>query len=182
MPNMADPIWTHATSAPERPALRSPSTTWNYTTLRDKVAAFAGHLRDRGISQGDRVLLIAPSVPEFAVAYYAAQAVGAIAVTLNTMSTPAEIEYVATDSGARHIVAWHASAAAGERVASKLTMDLVILDAGADDAFAWKPRWHLPRSCRKAVREAASQARAGSARGTSSSGVWAAWRSATARA
>ncbi|MGW3798579.1 AMP-binding protein [Dermacoccus nishinomiyaensis] len=134
MPNMADPIWTHATSAPERPALRSPSTTWNYATLRDKAAAFAGHLRDRGISQGDRVLLIAPSVPEFAVAYYAAQAVGAIAVTLNTMSTPAEIEYVATDSGARHIVAWHASAAAGERVASKLTMDLVILDAGADAA------------------------------------------------
>ena len=129
MPNMADPIWTHATGAPERPALRSPSTTWNYATLRDKVVAFAGHLRDRGISQGDRVLLIAPSVPEFAVAYYAAQAVGAIAVTLNTMSTPAEIEYVATDSGARHIVAWHASAAAGERVASKLTMDLVILDA-----------------------------------------------------
>ena len=53
MPNMADPIWTHATGAPERPALRSPSTTWNYATLRDKVVAFAGHLRDRGISQGD---------------------------------------------------------------------------------------------------------------------------------
>ena len=115
MPNMADPIWTHAARSPQRPALRSPSTTWSYATLRDKVAAFAGYLRERGVHEGDRVLLVAPSVPEFAVAYYGAQAVGAIVVTLNTMSTPAEIEYVATDSGAGHLIAWHASATAAER-------------------------------------------------------------------
>lgn len=87
MANAAAPVWNHASSTPDHIALRGEDgEEWTYGRLRERAAAVAGRLAEHGVRPGDRVLLVAPSVPEFAFAYYGILAAGAIAVTANTMA------------------------------------------------------------------------------------------------
>jgi propionyl-CoA synthetase len=49
-----------------------------YAELKDRVARFAGVLRDLGVAKGDRVIVYMPMVPEAAVAMLACARIGAI--------------------------------------------------------------------------------------------------------
>jgi len=57
-------------------------------------------------------VLIAPSVPEFAAAYYGALSAGLIVTTMNTMATAREIEFVLQDADVSIVLVWHSDAAA----------------------------------------------------------------------
>ena len=94
MSNAARAVWDHASADPDRIALRGAGEPWSYGHLRERAAAFAAQLAAQGVRPGDRVLLVCPSVPEFAAAYYGIHAAGAVAVTANTMSTRPELEYL----------------------------------------------------------------------------------------
>ncbi|MBM7459151.1 class I adenylate-forming enzyme family protein [Rhodococcus coprophilus] len=60
----------------------------------DAVAAVATAMRDEyGIEKGDRVALLGANTPEWVIAFWAAQCLGAVAVGLNSWWTPAELEY-----------------------------------------------------------------------------------------
>src|SRR5690242_18485461 len=120
MPNAAQAVWEHASADPDRVALRGAGAPWTYGTLRDRAAAVAARLRASGVEPGDRVLLVAPSVPEFAGAYYGIHAAGAVAVTANTMSTRPELEYVGGDAGVALAMAWHEVTAAPADAAAAL--------------------------------------------------------------
>ncbi len=50
----------------------------SYRDLQDRVARFAGALRDQGVEQGDRVIIYMPMVPEAAIAMLACARIGAI--------------------------------------------------------------------------------------------------------
>lgn len=64
----------------------------------DAVAALAVALRDRyGIRPGDRVAILAANSPEWVMAFWATQCLGAVTVGLNSWWVPREIEY-----GLRH--------------------------------------------------------------------------------
>ena len=52
--------------------------TLTYRDLRDRVAAFAGALRRRGVEKGDRVIIYMPMIPETAVAMLACARIGAV--------------------------------------------------------------------------------------------------------
>jgi len=52
------------------------------------------------------VAIMLPNVPHFVISYYAILSVGAIAVPINFMHTPAEIEHQLKDSGARLLITW----------------------------------------------------------------------------
>jgi len=141
MSNAAQAVWDHATADPERIALRGEGEPWTYGLLRDRAAAVAGRLRAAGVAPGDRVLLVAPSVPEFAGAYHGILAAGAVAVTANTMSTRPELEYAGGDAGVALVLAWHEVAPAPADAAAalgiphwSLTEGLADLGAGADAA------------------------------------------------
>src|SRR5690242_14743360 len=120
MSNAAQAAWDHAVAQPGRVALRGTGEPWSYGRLRDHAAAVAARLRDAGVRPGDRVLLVAPSVPEFAGAYYGIHAAGAVAVTANTMSTRPELEYVGGDAGVALAMAWHEVTAAPADAAAAL--------------------------------------------------------------
>src|SRR5438093_5813235 len=107
MPNAARAAWDHAAADPDRVALRGAGEPWTYGRLRERAAAFAGRLTKAGVGPGDRVLLVAPSVPEFAAAYLGVHVAGAVAVTANTMSTRPELEYLAADAACSLVVDWH---------------------------------------------------------------------------
>ena len=100
------------------------------------MAIFGGAVRAAGVAPGDRVLLVAPSVPEFPAAYYGLLAAGAAVVAVNPMATVSEIEYVLGDAGCVLAVAWHESAVAAERAAA--TMDIPF--------WSLHPREHAPEA------------------------------------
>jgi long-chain acyl-CoA synthetase len=60
----------------------------------------AAHLLSIGVKPGDRVAIAMRNVPEWPVAFYAAQLVGAIVTPPNAWWTGAELEYGLADSGA----------------------------------------------------------------------------------
>ncbi len=120
MSNAAQAAWDHASADPDRVALRGAGEPWTYGRLREHAAAVAARLADAGVAPGDRVLLVAPSVPEFAGAYYGIHAAGAVAVTANTMSTRPELEYVGEDSGVKLVLGWHEVAPAPQDAAASL--------------------------------------------------------------
>lgn len=119
MVNIAADVWAHADVEPGRVAIRSPRTI-TYRELREANERVAGAVRGAGVRPLDRVLFIAPSIPEFPEIYYGLHAAGATVITMNTMATPAEIGYVLDDAGVSLVIAWHdcaasATTAAGER-------------------------------------------------------------------
>lgn len=120
MVNVAEAVWAHARSAGGRVALRGSGEPWTYRTLRDRAASVAGRLRDAGVRPGDRVLLVAPSVPEFAGAYFGIIAAGAIAVTANTMAPAPELEYIGEDAGVALVLGWSAITPGPARAADTL--------------------------------------------------------------
>ncbi|MGA9582200.1 MAG: class I adenylate-forming enzyme family protein [Allosphingosinicella sp.] len=69
------------------------------------TAALAAVLRRLGIGKGDRVAIAMVNLPEWPVAFFAATALGAIAVPLNAWWTGAELEYGLADSGAKLLIA-----------------------------------------------------------------------------
>jgi long-chain acyl-CoA synthetase len=65
------------------------------------VASVAAGLRARGISPGDRVLLVTENRPEFMIADTAVMAIGAVTVPAFTTNTVADHAHLLRDSGAR---------------------------------------------------------------------------------
>ncbi|MEU2042459.1 class I adenylate-forming enzyme family protein [Nocardia niwae] len=133
MANIADPMWEHAHAHPDRVALRTSTEDVTYGELGHRAARFGARLRDRGVQPGERVVLIAPTCPEFVVAYLGSQMAGAIVVTVSTMATAPEIDWILIDSQAVLVIEWHTGAAgsvaAGERGVEHLAL---ARGAGAD--------------------------------------------------
>jgi propionyl-CoA synthetase len=51
---------------------------YDYKTLRDEVALFAGALKNQGVAKGDRVIVYMPMIPEAAIAMLACARIGAV--------------------------------------------------------------------------------------------------------
>ncbi|MGF6884576.1 long-chain acyl-CoA synthetase [Nocardia sp. GAS34] len=131
MTNVADRIWQHASERPDAIALRLRDEKITYGDLVRRGAAFGGYLAESGVAVGDRVVLVAPTVPEFVIAYLGAHVIGAVAIPVNTMATAPEIGYVLDDSGARYAVAWHLARAGAEQAAVERGIPLLVLEPGA---------------------------------------------------
>lgn len=77
---------------------------WTYREFAADVAALATALARRGVQPGQRVLIHLGNCPEFLVAWFACSHLGAVAVTTNTRSTAAELEYFAVHSNAVAVI------------------------------------------------------------------------------
>jgi len=75
----------------------------SYQQLWDRSTRVAGGLRSLGIATGDRVAIHLPNGNDWAYAFMGVQMAGAVAVPVNTRFSDAEVDYVVTDSGAKHI-------------------------------------------------------------------------------
>ncbi|MFF7944580.1 class I adenylate-forming enzyme family protein [Nocardia gamkensis] len=72
----------------------------SFTEHAAAVAALATALRDRfGVGKGDRVGILAANTPEWVITFWAAQALGAIAVGYNAWWAPREIAYGVEHTG-----------------------------------------------------------------------------------
>jgi acyl-CoA synthetase (AMP-forming)/AMP-acid ligase II len=95
-----------------------------YAELTGAVRRAAAGLVAHGVAKGDTLALCSPNCPEFAVAYYAALAAGALVTTVNPLAPAGEIARQLTRSGAQWLIttaalaqgtAGEAAAAAGVR-------------------------------------------------------------------
>src|SRR4051794_2205189 len=77
-----------------------PPRTWRYGEFHERVGALAAGLVKRGIKPGEYVLIHLDNCIEAMLAWFACVELGAIAVTTNTRSAPAEMEYFADHCGA----------------------------------------------------------------------------------
>jgi len=98
MSNAVQNMWKHADSTPDAIALRVGDAEWSYAETRACILRAAAFLRDHGARAGGRVLIVLPTSPEFVWTYYGALSLGAVAVTVNTMSAPRELEYFIQDA------------------------------------------------------------------------------------
>jgi long-chain acyl-CoA synthetase len=88
----------------DKTALIHNETRLTYSELNKLVNSFANKLKSLGIEKGDKVAIILPNIPEFVISYFAAQKIGAVAVTINIMSTVYELKYLLENSDSRIVV------------------------------------------------------------------------------
>ncbi|HET6472049.1 MAG TPA: class I adenylate-forming enzyme family protein [Pseudomonadales bacterium] len=74
---------------------------WTFAELHRRARALAHYLVDHGVRKGDRVAIGMRNYPEWVLAFWACQSIGAVAVTLNAWWTGDELNYAFEDSGAR---------------------------------------------------------------------------------
>jgi long-chain acyl-CoA synthetase len=88
---------------PDRPAVRLDDTVLTYRALADRSARVAGLLRERGIEPGDRIGVMLPNTPSFAVVYYGVLRAGGVVVPMNPLLKTREVAHYLGDSGAKLI-------------------------------------------------------------------------------
>jgi len=93
-----------AAGFPDRPALAFFGRHLSYAEVLAEVERFSAVLAGLGVGKGDRVGLLLPNCPEYVIAWFACQRIGAVAVGNNPLYTERELEHQIADSGARVMV------------------------------------------------------------------------------
>jgi len=109
--NLATVLAAQAAELGDRPALLLDDGPVGYAELEARAAAVVAELRDRGVGEEDRVALLLPNGPAFVATLFAVWSLGAIAVPLNVLLAPPEIESRLRLSGASLLVDEEALAA-----------------------------------------------------------------------
>ncbi|NEO80018.1 long-chain fatty acid--CoA ligase [Moorena sp. SIO4G3] len=89
---------------PHQVALVFEGQSFTYQQLNQMVNRLANGLRGNGIESGDRVALLLPNIPAFAIAYFSILKLGAIAVSLNVMLTGGEIQTILNDCSPKLLI------------------------------------------------------------------------------
>jgi len=98
--NLAANLTATAARDGARTALVLGDSELSYTELDAASASVAGTLRARGLRPGDRVGVMLPNVPQFAMAYYGVLRMGGIVVPMNPLLKAREVDHYVSDSGA----------------------------------------------------------------------------------
>ncbi|GHA43002.1 long-chain-fatty-acid--CoA ligase [Amylibacter ulvae] len=89
----------------DKPALECFGHTTSYATLETLSRNFAAYLQNElNIKRGDRIALMAPNVPAFAIAMFGIIRAGGVQVNVNPLYTPRELKHQLNDAGAETIV------------------------------------------------------------------------------
>lgn len=88
-----------ARSHPDRAALIFRNQRMSYRELKDQVDRLATALAELGVTRETTVAIQLPNLPQFVIAYYAVQSLGAVATPTNPLYSPREIEHQWKDAG-----------------------------------------------------------------------------------
>ena len=89
---------------PDKTALIYLGERFSYTRLRELIDRFATALYDLGVRDNDKVMIYIPNCPQFLIAYFGSQQIGAIPVPVSPIYTPHEIRYLIDDAGAETVL------------------------------------------------------------------------------
>src|SRR3954471_15128238 len=130
MGNLATLLTESAQRHPDRTALKLDDTAISYTALDEASARVAGFLRGRGVEPGDRVGIMLPNVPHFAIAYYGTLRAGGVVVPMNVLLKGREVKFYLEDPGAKVLFAWHQFADAAEAGSEQAGAECVLVKPG----------------------------------------------------
>jgi acyl-CoA synthetase (AMP-forming)/AMP-acid ligase II len=90
----------------DKPALIDGPTgrTITYGQLGEGIRRVAAGLAARGLGKGDVVALMAPNIPEYAVAFHGVALAGGVNTTINSLATEQDVANQLHDSGARFML------------------------------------------------------------------------------
>jgi len=128
MTNLASNLVNTVRARAGQVAVRVDDATTTYSELDEASARVAGLLRERGFKPGDRVGIMLPNVPEFAVAYYGVLRAGGAVVPMNALLKVREVAYYLDDSGARLMFGWHGFAGDARGGAEQADAEAVVID------------------------------------------------------
>ncbi|MFZ0378950.1 MAG: long-chain fatty acid--CoA ligase [Solirubrobacteraceae bacterium] len=126
--NLADNLIRTTQDYATRPALQVDEDVMTYADLDDATARVAGFLHERGIEPGDRVGIMLPNVPEFAIVYYGVLRAGGVVVPMNVLLKQREVAFYLGDPGAKLVFAWHQFADAARQGATEAGAECVIVE------------------------------------------------------
>ena len=79
-------------------------TRFSYHKILMLAENFASSLRDQGIGEGDKVIIYLPNCVQWVVAWLGIQLAGGVVVPIPPIYTAYDLQYIANDSGASHVV------------------------------------------------------------------------------
>ena len=128
--NLAGNLIASARRNPDKTALKMDGVELSYAALDEASARAASLLRARGVQPGDRVGLMLPNVPYFAIAYYGILRAGGVVVPMNVLFKGREVGFILGDSGARVLLAWHDFAEGAEAGAEEAGAECLVVRPG----------------------------------------------------
>jgi long-chain acyl-CoA synthetase len=126
--NIASNLARSAESHPDRPAVRLDDAVLSYSLLDGATQHVAGLLASKGVGPGDRVGVMLPNVPHFAVLYYGILRAGAVVVPMNPLLKQREVAYYLGNSGAKLIFVWESFAAEAKAGAEEVGAEPIVVE------------------------------------------------------
>ena len=131
--NLATNLLTTESRHPDRVALIAEGLQLTYAEFLARVRDTAAFLDAKGIVAGDRVGLMLPNVPAFAILYHAALLRGCTVVPMNPLLSGREVTYYLSDSGARLLFAATICADPAEAGAEQAGTECLIVGPNGPD-------------------------------------------------
>ena len=136
---LVDLFETSTDAFADRPAMLCFDAALSYASLGRAARALASWLQAEGLAKGDRVAVMLPNVPAYAVAIFGILKAGGTVVNVNPLYTPRELAAQVADSGARTLIVLESF---GHTVAAALkdtALDRVLL-VGPGDGLGLRGR------------------------------------------
>jgi long-chain acyl-CoA synthetase len=128
--NLASILVDSASSRGDATALKLDDAKVSYGMLDGASAHVAGLLRERGVQPGDRVGIMLPNVPYFAVCYYGVLRAGAVVVPMNVLLKGREVAFYCSDPESKLLFAWHDFAEAAQAGADQAGTECILVKPG----------------------------------------------------
>jgi long-chain acyl-CoA synthetase len=125
--NLASILKRTASAHADRVAVRLGDDTTSFAELDRASGQIVGLLQERGVQPGDRVAVMLPNVPAFAVVYYGVLRAGGVVVPMNPLLKAREVAYYLGDSGARLIFGWYEFAEEVRKGAAERDAETVVV-------------------------------------------------------
>ena len=103
-PSSLRDLWSLGAARGDVPYLIYEADVITYGRAHEMVCSLAAWLNAHGVKQGDRVAIGMRNYPEWAIAYWAIQSLGAISVSLNAWWIADELKYALADSGTSVVI------------------------------------------------------------------------------
>jgi long-chain acyl-CoA synthetase len=110
----------------------------SYRELKKLSERFAAALTGIGVRPGEKVMLYMPNTLQWLVSWLGIQKIGAVAVPISPIYTPADLRYIANDSGTETVICADTNFGYVKRVLPETSLKRVIVTRMADLLPWWK--------------------------------------------
>jgi long-chain acyl-CoA synthetase len=128
--NLAGILTDTAQRRGDATALKLDDVEVSYSTLDGATAHVAGLLQAKGLEPGDRVGVMLPNVPYFAVCYYGILRAGGVVVPMNVLLKGREVAFYCNDPESKMMFVWHDFAEVAQMGAGEAGTECILVEPG----------------------------------------------------